>query len=91
MFQLLLGANWQHIRNPGLVEAGGIGLLVILLFVLETSQYPSGVRPEEVTLFVLLDGEHPSSSYIISRLNLPRVDEIKNFDVNPRSVLQMFY
>ena len=33
--------------------------------------------PFEVNLFVRLDGEHPSSGHIISRLGLPHVDEIK--------------
>ena len=33
-----------------------IGLLVILLFVLETSQYPSNLLFEEVALVVGLDG-----------------------------------
>ena len=83
MVQLLLAAIWQLIRNPGLVEARQIRLLIFLLFVLETSQYPSGLRLEEVTLFVRLDGEHPSSSHRISRLNLPHVNEIKNLIVNP--------
>ena len=36
-----------------------ICLLIFPLFVLETSQYPSGLRPEEVALLVRLDGEHP--------------------------------
>ena len=58
-------------------------LLVFLLFVLENSQYPSGLCIEEVTLFVYLDGEHPSSSHRISRLNLPHANEVKNLIVNP--------
>ena len=60
-----------------------ISLLVILLFVLETSQYPSGLCLEEIKLFVRLDGEHPSSCDISSRLDLSQVDEIKNLVVNP--------
>ena len=71
MFQLLLAAIWQ------LIEGRRIRLLIFLLFVLETSQYPSGLCPEQVTLFVRLHGEQASSSHIISRLNLPHVDEIK--------------
>ena len=51
------------------------------LFVLETSQYPSGFDYEEVTLF-----EHPSSSHTFSRLHLPHVDEIKNQDLYSRCV-----
>ena len=34
-------------------------------------------RLEEVTLFVRLDGEHPSFGHIIFRLDFPQVDEIK--------------
>ena len=45
----------------------GIGLLVILLCVLQTSQYPSGLCPEEVALLVSLDGEHPSTGHIVVR------------------------
>ena len=63
---------------------------MFLLFVLETSEYPSGLCPEEVTLSVCLDGEHPSSGHIISWLDLPHVDEIKNLVDNPGSLLQMF-
>ena len=33
--------------------------------------------PIEVVLLVRLDGAHPSSSHIISRLDLPHVDEIQ--------------
>ena len=64
-----------------------ICLLTFLLFVLKTSQYPPGFCLEEVTLFVCLDGEHPSPSHIISRLNLPHVDEIKNLVINPGFLL----
>ena len=61
--------------------------MIFLLFVLETSRYPSGLCLEEVTLFVRLDGEIPSSNHVISRLNLPHIGEIKNLVVNPRFVL----
>ena len=67
-----------------------IGLLIFLLFVLETSQYPSGLCLEEVTLFVRLDGEHPYTGSIISRLDLPQVGEIKKLVANSGSVLKMF-
>ena len=43
--QLLLAAIWQLIRNPGLVGSRRIGLLVILLLVLETSEYQFGLCP----------------------------------------------
>ena len=76
--------------KSGSCGSRGINLRVFFLFVLETSQYPSGLGPEEVALFVRLDGEHPSSCHILSRLELPHVDEIKNFVVNPRSVVRMF-
>ena len=68
----------------------GICLLIFLLFVLETSQYPSGFCLQEVTLFVRLDGEHPTSGYIISRFDLPQINKIENFIVNPGFVLQVF-
>ena len=90
MFQLLLAAIWQLIRNPGLVEAREIRVLMFLLFVLKTSQHPSGLCPEEVTLFVRLNGEHQSSGDIILRLDLPHFNEIKNLIVNPGFVLKLF-
>ena len=61
---------------------------VLFLLGLETFQYPSGLCSEEVALLVRLDGEHPSFGHIISRLELPHVDEIKNFVVNPRICAQ---
>ena len=42
-FQPLLAALRQLIRNPGIVEAGESVLLVTILFVLGTSQYPYGL------------------------------------------------
>ena len=65
----------------------GIWLLIFLLFVLETSQNPSSLCLKEVTLFVRLDGEHPSSGYIIFRLDFLQVDEIKNLIVDAEFVL----
>ena len=56
--------------------------MVILLFVLETSQYPSGLCPDEVALLVDLDGE--------LRFDLPPVNEIKNLILHPRFALEMF-
>ena len=67
-----------------------IRLLTFLLFVLETSEYPFSLCLWEVAMFVRLDGKHPSSGHIISRLNLLHVNEIKNLVVNPGSVLPMF-
>ena len=46
---------------------------------LETSQYPSGFCPEEVALFVGVDGKYPSSGHIILRLELLRINEIKTW------------
>ena len=66
----------------------GICLLIFLLFVSETSQYPSCLCLEKVSLFVRLDGEHPSAGYIISRFDLPQINKIENFIVNPRFVFQ---
>ena len=71
-------------------ESRRICLFVFLLFVLETSQYPSGLCLEEVALLVSLDGEHPSSSHIVLRFDLPHVNEIKNLIVKPGFVLKMF-
>ena len=65
----------------------GSCLLIFLLFVLETSQYPSGLCLEEVTLFFRLDGEIPSSDHIIFGFNLPHIDEIKHLVVNRGFVL----
>ena len=67
----------------------GIGLQVILLFVLESSRYPSRLCPEEVALLVGLDGKYPSSSRIILRFELPQINEVKNLilsiqDFHPR-------
>ena len=47
-----------------------ICLLIFLLFVLETSQYPSCFCLDAITLFVRLDRKHPSSGYIIPRFVL---------------------
>ena len=77
--------------KSGICGSKGIRLLRFLCLSLETSQYPSGFCLEEVTLFVRLDGEHPSSSHLFSRLNLPHIDEIKNLVVNPGSVFKMFW
>ena len=63
---------------------------VILLFILETSQYPSGLCPEEVALLVGLDGKYPSSRHIVLRFDLPQINEIKNLIVNPRFPLEVF-
>ena len=67
----------------------GISLLVFLLLVLESSSYPSGC-PEEVALLVGLDGDYPSSGYVVSRLDLPHINEVKNLIVSPGFVLMMF-
>ena len=55
----LLAVMWQLIRNLGLVEAGESICEYSFPLVLETSQYPSGLGPEDVALFVRLDGEQP--------------------------------
>ena len=67
-----------------------ICLLIFLLFVLETSQYPSCLCLTEVALFVCLDGEHPSSGYMISPFDLCQINKIEDFVVNPGIVLLMF-
>ena len=65
------------IGSLGYVETKRIRLLICLLFVLESSQNPSDFCHEEVTLFVRLDGEHPPLGVIISRFNLPQINEIE--------------
>ena len=60
----------------------GVSLSVFLLRVLEASQHSSGFCLEEVTLFIRLDGEQPSSSHIMCRFDLPHVNEIKNLIIN---------
>ena len=67
-----------------------IGLQVILLLVLGSSQYPSRLCFEEVALLVSIDGEHPSSGHRVLRFDLPHVNEIKNLIVKPGFVLKMF-
>ena len=84
---LWLAAIWQLIRNPGLVDAGE---QVILLFVLESSKYPSCLRPEEVALFVGLDGKYPSTCHVILRTELPQINEVKNLVVNQQFPLELF-
>ena len=69
--------------KSGSCGSRGVGLLKFLLFVLETSRYPSGLCLEEVTLFLRLNGEHPSSGHKISRPNLHYVNKIKNLVVTP--------
>ena len=59
-------------------------------FVLETSQYPSGLGLEEIALLVCLNCKYPSSCKTIFRPYLPQVNEIKNLVINPRSVFKMF-
>ena len=51
--------------------------MVIVLLVLETSQYPSGLCPEEVALLVSLDGEHPSYGHVVLRFDLLHANGIK--------------
>ena len=68
----------------------GLGLEVILLLVLENSQYPSSLLPEGVPLLVGLDGEYPSSGHIVLRCDLPQINEIKNLIVNPGFPLEVF-
>ena len=63
---------------------------MFLLFVLETSQYPSCLCLKEVTLFARLGGEDTSSGCIISRFDLPQIKKIENFIVNPGIVLLVF-
>ena len=66
--QFLLAAHLATHPKSGSCGSRGIRLLIFLLFVLETSQYPSGLCLEEVTLFVRLDGEHPLSGTQFFRL-----------------------
>ena len=56
--------------------------MVFSLIFLETSQYSFGLRLEEVTLCIHLDGEHPSSGNIIFRSDLPHVNEFKKTSVS---------
>ena len=89
MFQLFLAVILSTHPKSGSCGSTGIRLLIVH-FVLEISQYPSGFCFEEVTLFVRLDGEHPSSGHIIFRLDFLQVDLIKNLVVNRGSALQLF-
>ena len=90
MFQFLLAAIWQTHPTSRTCGSKGICLLIFLLSVLETSQYPSCLCLEEVTLFVLLDGKHRSSGYTIPRFDRPQINKIENFIINPGFVFQVF-
>ena len=83
-------AGCQLAAHPKSRSCGSrrICLLTILLFVLETSQYPSCL--EEVTLFVRLDGKHPHSGYIIPRFDLPQINKIENLIIHPGFVFLVF-
>ena len=67
-----------------------ISLQVILLFVLESSQHPSRLCLEEVALLVGFNGKFPSSCHVILRIELPQINEVKNFIVNPGFPLEVF-
>ena len=67
-----------------------ICLQVILLFVLESSQDPSRLCPDEVALLVGFSGMYPSTCYVILRFDLPHVNEVKNLIVNPGFPLEVF-
>ena len=90
MFHPLLAAIWQLIRDPGLVEAGESVCKYSLCLSWKPLKTHLAFALEEIALLVRLDGEHPSSSHKISRLDLPHIDEIKNLIVNPRSVPKRF-
>ena len=62
----------------------------ILLFVLESSQYPCSLRPEEVALLAGFQRNYPSTCYVILRLELPQINEVKNLVVSPRFPLEVF-
>ena len=67
-----------------------ICLLMSLLFVLENSQYPSCLCLEEVTLFVRLNGKHPSSRYVIPRFDLPQNNKTEKLFINRGITFQEF-
>ena len=78
-----------HLKS-GPCGSRGICLLIFLLFVLETSEYPSCLCLQEVTFFVRLDGEYPSSGYMISRFDLTQINKIEDFVINPGCVPLVF-
>ena len=55
---------------------------------LETSQYPSGLCPEEVAFFVGVDGKHPVTQFF--GLNFLIQKRSKNLIVNPGFPLEVF-
>ena len=81
---ILAGRHLVPYPKSGSCGSRQISLLIFLLFVLGTSQSPSCLCPEEVPLFFCLDGEQPSSVYIISLFDLSQINKIENFVVNPR-------
>ena len=59
------------------------------LFEINVKKIPSGLCPEEVALLVRLNREYPSPCYMVSRLELPHVNEIKNLIVKEVFVLMV--
>ena len=86
----LAGCHLTTRPKSGSCGSRGICLLISLLLVLETFQYPFCFCLEEVALFVRLDGEHPYSGYMISRFNLCQMNKIEEFVVNPGFLLLVF-
>ena len=84
----LSGCHLATHPNLGVVEAGESLCWYSFLFVLETSQYPSCLCLD--TLIVRLDGKHPSSGSIIPQFDLPQINKIENFVINPGFVFQVF-
>ena len=48
------------------------------MFVLETSQDPSGLAFLERTIFVSFDGENPAASYVVLNFVFPHVHKLKD-------------
>ena len=62
----------------------------LFLFVLESSQYPSRLYPEEVALLVGFYFKYPSTCYVMLRFEFPQINEVKNLIVNRGFPLEVF-
>ena len=66
-------------------------LQLLLLLVLESSQYPSRRYPEDVALLVGFKGKYPSTCYVILRFELPHFNEVKKPHCQSRISTRFFW
>ena len=90
MFQLLLAAIWQLIWNPGLVEDGESVCWYSFCLSWKPLSTHLAFAFRKLPFFVRLDGEYPSSGYMIARFDLTQINKIEDFVINPGFVLLVF-